>query len=139
MAITVVLLGAAYGVAAGVVGPGLLLSGGQTSQVSCSGQRLAVENRTKTGLELRCLPTHAARTDGQGTRPTTPYQRHRTSDQQHRPVADDRRRPPATPTSHQRHRPPTRPDHGRLVVGAAAGQPTLAVGARPCTGSLQRQ
>jgi hypothetical protein len=59
---TVVLLGAAYGVAAGVVGPGLLLSGGQTSQVSCAGRRLAVENRTSTGLELRCIPAHT----GQG-------------------------------------------------------------------------
>ncbi len=106
--VTVVLLGAAYGVAAGVVGPGLLLSGGQTSQVTCSGRRLVVENRTSTGLDLRCIPAHAGRWEGQGnpaddSSSTTPTSDPSTTDPSPTTEASP---PPTDPTPPPTYTPP---------------------------------
>jgi hypothetical protein len=50
----VAIIGVAYGVAAGAVGPGLLMSGGDTDHVSCAGTRLTVEGQTRTGLDVQC-------------------------------------------------------------------------------------
>ncbi len=79
----IALLGAAYGVAAGAVGPGLTMTGGDSDQVTCTGSHLAIENRTRTSLDLRCLPSHSFRgrigadgntpaSDPGTTDPTTP-------------------------------------------------------------------
>jgi len=79
----IALLGAAYGVAAGAVGPGLTLTGGDSDQVTCTGSHLAVVNRTRTSLDLRCVPSHGLggrrttfgttpNTDPSSTDPTTP-------------------------------------------------------------------
>ncbi len=61
----VVILAGLYGIAGGAVGPGLLMSGGDSDHVSCSGSRLTIEHRTGTGLDLRCVSagTDSRRTD----------------------------------------------------------------------------
>ena len=50
----VVMVAVSVGVAAGVVGPGLLMQAGETDHVACAGSGLSVTNRDRTSLDLQC-------------------------------------------------------------------------------------
>jgi hypothetical protein len=67
----VVMVAVSVGVAAGVVGPGLVMQAGETDHVACAGSWLSVTNRDKTSLDLRCATGRDRNTDPTPNRSST--------------------------------------------------------------------
>ena len=67
----VVMVAVSVGVAAGVVGPGLVMQAGETDHVACAGSGLSVTNRDATSLDLRCATGRDRKTDPTPTTSST--------------------------------------------------------------------
>ena len=67
----VVMVAVSVGVAAGVVGPGLVMQAGETDHVACAGSWLSVTNRDKTSLDLRCATGRDRNSDPTPNRSST--------------------------------------------------------------------